>query len=79
MQVKRKTISVLLLSPREIELLSEMIQEAKEGRTVHYSERETAPNQFFGVSIDEKHDSINQPRRKERGPVEYTHHASKTT
>ena len=58
MRVKRKTISVLLLSKREIDLLFEMIEEAKAGHTVHYSERRIGNNQFFGVSVDEMNDEM---------------------
>ncbi len=62
MRVQRKTISVLLLSQREIDTLAGMIDEAKRGHTVHYAETQTGPNQFFGVSIDEAHDEANNPR-----------------
>jgi hypothetical protein len=61
MQIKRKTVSVLLLSEREIEVLMDLVARAKDGQIVHYAEAETGPNQFFGISVAEQNDSKNQP------------------
>ena len=78
MRVKRKVISVLELSKREIELLFEMVEEAKAGHTIHYSERQTGHNQFFGVSVDEQHDEIyRQPKMPLPKMPEYVNEPSK--
>jgi hypothetical protein len=72
MRVRRKVVHQLLLSPREIESLIEMIHEAKEGRTVHASERETSPGQFFGIGVDDRYDSLTgEPQRPEPRPMQY--------
>jgi len=68
MRIRRKTVQQLLLSERELEELARMITEAKEGRTVHYSECETSPGQFFGVGIAPEYDSL-APRMPERSPT----------
>ena len=73
MRVQKRTISVLLLSRREIDVLTEMMAEAREGKTVHYAERQTGPNQFFGVSVDEMNDENRNPANN---PVKREQHTS---
>jgi len=51
MQIKRKTISILQLTQPEVDHLITMIEEARAGHTVHYSETQTGPGQYFGISI----------------------------
>lgn len=63
MRVQKKTVSVLLLSKREIDHLFHMVNDASEGHTVHYAEMQTGANQFFGVSVDDTHDELNRPNK----------------
>lgn len=61
MRIQKKTVNVLLLSKREIDLLYQMVDDASRGQTVHYAETQTGVNQFFGVSVDDSHDErLNQ-------------------
>lgn len=60
MRVQKKTVSVLLLSKREINHLFQMVDDASKGHTIHYAEMQTGANQFFGVSIDDTHDELNR-------------------
>ncbi len=61
MRVYTKHIKVLGLTKLEISLLRDMITEAERGVTViteaergvtiNYSERQVAPNEYFGISV----------------------------
>lgn len=52
MRIKRKTVAQLLLTPEELSQLMEMIHEAEQGKTVHYSERLQPNGSYFGIGID---------------------------
>lgn len=69
MRIQKKTVSLLLLSRREIEVLMDMVEEAKNGQTVHYSERQTGHNSFFGVHVDEANDENNNPANRPKQPM----------
>ncbi len=55
MRIVKRTVTVLQLTPEEVQSFEDMIHEAATGRTVHYSERQTGPNQHFGVSVSGSH------------------------
>ena len=59
MRIKRKTVNMLLLSEREIEILFNLAERARTGQTVHAAEEEVAPGQFFGIAVAPEHDSMN--------------------
>lgn len=54
LKIYTKNIKVLGLTKDELSMLTQMVDEAKAGHTVNYSERQTANGQFFGVSISEE-------------------------
>ena len=63
MRIYSKTIKVLGLAPHELDLLMQMVAEAKNGQTVHYSERETSPGQSFGISVSKENENHGRPER----------------
>lgn len=61
MRIYTKHIKVLGLAPHELEMLKQMVDEAKAGHTVNYSERQTGRDQYFGISIS--------PDNEQRPPI----------
>lgn len=56
MKVVSKTIKMLVLSREEIDSLVTMVEEARKGTTVNYSERRLSNGQYFGISVKEVED-----------------------
>ena len=61
MRVFSKTIKVLALTPDEMNQLMDMIKEASNGTVVHYSERQQANGQYFGISVDKSNETPIRP------------------
>ena len=61
MRVYSKTIKVLALTPDEMSQLTDMIKEASSGTVVHYSERQQANGQYFGISVDKSNETPIRP------------------
>lgn len=51
MRVYSKTVKILELSRDELDMLTQMVDEAKAGHTVNYSERDIGRGQYFGINI----------------------------
>lgn len=66
MRVYTKHIKVLGLAPHELEMVMQMVQEAKDGKIVHYAERQTAPGEYFGISVDAQYEYKPMAKRVER-------------
>jgi len=77
LKVYSKTIKVLGLTKSEMAQLAEMVEEAKNGQTVHYSERKQPDGSFFGISIDDQYEYIPRERTRDRVPESIPAYPSK--
>jgi hypothetical protein len=69
MRIYSKRIRVLGLTKDEISMLMDMVTEAQKGTLVNYSERQTAPGEYFGISVSPDNKQV----IPERGSVPYKH------
>lgn len=58
MRLKKRTITVIEMSDREIAMLFDLAEKASKGQHVHYAEAEISKGKFLGISISPEHESM---------------------
>lgn len=68
MRIQRKVVQQLLLTPAEVEQFMDMLADAQNGKTVHYSERRQADGSYFGISVDAANEAMPPKVRRPHEP-----------
>lgn len=55
MQIKRKVVQQLLLTPEELDAVLDMAAKARDGQTVHYAEMQTDNGSYFGIGVGDEY------------------------